>query len=233
MCPVFERLIGADDLGKASHVGHLRFTFSGPRLYSILIEATRPSVVTSTPTNVTFPNGKVTVTSSNHVDIHGYTDERQDGIITPTSIARHAEQFKGYFWARISSAAVVAEHGIVDNRTVHAGLREASGSLLSAYVLFAPAQGKDTVIDVRVGTSLISESTARSHIEAETPPASSLEDTARVVREKWVEKLDRIVVEGASEPQKEVFYTAVFHSLTVSWRSVASERFSHPGAVPQ
>ena len=235
MCPVFERLIGADDLGKASHVGHLRFTFSGPRLYSILIEATRPSVVTSTPTNVTFPNGKVTVTSNNHVDIHGYTDERQDGIITPTSIARHAEQFKGYFWARISSqsrgggaaaAARVAEYGIVNNLTVNSGLREGDGLLLSAYVLFSPAGGEgeeETVIDVRVGTSLISESAARSHIEAETPQASSLEDTARVVRERWVEKLDRIVVEGASEPQKEVFYTAVFHSLTVSAQvSVAS-----------
>ena len=233
----------------ASHVGHLRFTFRGdnssaaPSLYSILIEATRPSVITSTPTNVTFPKGQVTISpssnkessSSSVVDIHGYTNERQDWIITPTSIAPHAEKFKGYFWARISSqsrgggggaAARVAEYGIVNNLTVNSGLREGDGSLLSAYVLFSPAGGEgeeETVIDVRVGTSLISESAARSHIEAETPQASSLEDTARVVRERWVEKLDRIVVEGASESQKEVFYTAVFHSLTVSAQvSVAS-----------
>lgn len=185
-------------------------------------------MITSTPTNVTFPKGKVTISpgpSSSVVDIHGYTDERQDWIITPTSIASHADKFKGYFWARISSesprAAVVAEYGIVNNLTVNSGLREGWGSLLSAYVLFSPTGGEeeeDTVIDVRVGTSLISESTARSHIETETPQASSLEDTARAVREKWVEKLDRIVVEGASDSQREVFHTAVFHSLTVSGR---------------
>ena len=221
---VYVRELGleADGTMTASHVGHLRFTFRGNNSPSILIEATRPSVITSTPTNVTFPYGQVAIsaqpsnTKSAVVDIHGYTDERQDWIITPVSIAPHAETFKGYFWARISvSEAVVAEYGVVNNRTVNAGLREGDGELLSAYVLFSPS-GEETVIDVRVGTSLISESIARSHIEVETPHGSSLEDTARVVREKWIEKLDRIAVEGASEAQKEVFYTAVFHSLTVS-----------------
>lgn len=146
------------------------------------------------------------------MDVFGYTDERQDWIITPTSIKAAADTFKAYFWAQIKTGSRVSEHGIVHNGTVMAWANSNSGALTSAYVLFE--EGGETVIDLRVGTSLISESTAKSHIDAET--RGTLEDTAREVRESWVEKLDRVKIEGATEAQKEVFYTAFFHSLTVS-----------------
>jgi len=171
-------------------------------------------VITSTPTNITFPTGQVHVsqTQEGNVDVFGYTDERQDRIITPTSIKAAADTFKAYFWAQIKAGSGVSEHGIVQNGTVMAWANWNSGALTSAYVLFE--EEGEMVIDVRVGTSLISESTAKSHIDAET--RGTLEDTARGVRESWVEKVDRVKIEGATEAQNEVFYTAFFHSLTVS-----------------
>ncbi|KAM6489360.1 hypothetical protein JOM56_015261 [Amanita muscaria] len=169
-------------LVKSSRVGHLRLTFkpSSPSFApSLLLEVTRPSVITSTPTNITYSNGQVTITppspASNSVwNISGFTDERQDWIITPTSIAENASKFKGYFCAQITTNSSTLDFGINQNGTIYAQALSASGQLLSAYTVFSspPTHGEEEseiVIDVRIGMSLISESTARSHVSSETP----------------------------------------------------------------
>ncbi|PFH47118.1 glycoside hydrolase family 92 protein [Amanita thiersii Skay4041] len=224
-----------------SRVGHLRFTFrpSSPSFVpSVLVEVSRPSVITSDETNVTFPHGQVFI-SPHHGDpvtgphtalleISGFNDERQDSIITPTSIAEHAAKFKGYFSAQFtssssstpsSSSAILHSFGILKNGTNLLGTNANSGALLSAYALFS-GQGNGTekadsevVLEIRVGTSFISDEAARGHISNEAPLSGTLEQTARTVREAWVEKLDRIQIEGATQEQKEVFYTSLFHAL--------------------
>ncbi|TFK70503.1 glycoside hydrolase family 92 protein [Pluteus cervinus] len=205
-----------------SRVGHLRFTFdlttTSNKPY-ILIEASRPSVITSTPTNVTYPTGTITVDPTSN-QVCGYNSERQDWIIAPTSIQQNAKGFKGYFCARFDTP--FSSFGLIQNGTRIENGFSSEGALLLAYVHFdsdkqTTSGGIGTadklVVNVRVGTSFISTEQAARNLDAEIPDGTSLEETARRTRAAWIEKLDLIKIEGASEVQKEVFYTGVFHSL--------------------
>ncbi|RXW16690.1 hypothetical protein EST38_g9162 [Candolleomyces aberdarensis] len=167
------------EMSATSRVGHVQFTFSNPtkgkgkkRPY-ILIEAARPSIITSTPTNVTYPPGYVKFTPSTpqgqprsdeqkeqpQLEVCGYSTERQDSIITPVSGQAAASQFKGYFCARLnfpsawdptstttppsSSSPISYDYGVIQNGTAYPGKQEASGPVLSAYV-FLPDSNKDS-----------------------------------------------------------------------------------------
>jgi len=121
-------------------------------------------------------------------------------------------------------------YGIVQNATSHPGLRVGDGQLLSGYALLPPDEKKETVtVTVRVGTSFISLDQARRNIDAEIPDydtsqgqdtlaagPQTLERTAQITRTAWTERLDRFTLEGATEVQKEVFWTGVAHALQVN-----------------
>lgn len=199
-----------------SRVGHLRFTFNTettPDPY-VLIEASRPSVITSTPTNVTYPDGHVHIDSSRR-QITGYNTERQDWIIDPISVHDAASGFKGYFCARFDRDFAAA--GVLQNNTaLPEDAVAAQGPLVSVYARFALTEGEEheLTVNVRVGVSFISTEQACRNVDNEIPDTMSLEDTARKTRAAWAEKLGRIEVEGAkTEDDLAVFYTAVFHSL--------------------
>jgi putative alpha-1,2-mannosidase len=192
----------------ASRVGHLRFTFNKTSVPYVLLEATRPSVVgSSSPTNLTYPSGTLSIDPSVR-EICGSNPERQDSILGPNK----AEHFAGYFCARFD--APFARFGTVQNGTVRDGEATRNGSVLAGYAMFA----NDTAaVDVRVGVSFISIEQARGNIDNEVPDGTSLEETARSTREAWAEKLDRLTIEGASAENLTTFYTAVFHSLQASY----------------
>lgn len=108
---------------------------------------------------------------------------------------------------------------------MHAGTLEGEGPLLAGYALLPSSHGK-TVVTLRIGTSFISVDQARRNIDEEIPdvPATtssplahpSLERTEAHVRTAWTEKLDRFGLDGATEVQKEVFWTGIAHALQVS-----------------
>ncbi|KAJ7174646.1 glycoside hydrolase family 92 protein [Mycena filopes] len=191
-----------------SRVGHLRFTFPPNSDAYVLLEATRPSVITSTPTNITYPLGSIAIDPARR-EITGSTSERQDWIITPTPTAANASHFRGYFCARFDLP--FASFGVVQNGTEAAGARAGEGALLSAYARFGSAGVRR--VNVRVGVSFISVEQARRNLDAEIADGVALEETARRTRSAWAEKLDRVTLEGASDADKEVFYTGFFHTL--------------------
>ncbi|KAF9010151.1 glycoside hydrolase family 92 protein [Cyathus striatus] len=198
-----------------SRVGHLRFKFSPYLSHTpyLLFEAARPSIITSTPTNITHPEGGIFIPSTQN-EICGFSSERQDHIITPTSTQANASLFKGYFCARFNRPF---KSGIIYNGSVYP-VRKAEGALLSAYAFFEPKEGEsEVVVDVRIGTSFISIVQARNNIDLEIPDSETspptLEATAEKVRAEWVEKLDRVKLEGANDAQKSVFLTGLVHAL--------------------
>ncbi|KAG6836167.1 hypothetical protein H0H93_010715 [Arthromyces matolae] len=68
-----------------SRVGHLRFTFTGNGTTPyILLESSRPSVITSTPTNITYPNGTISILLS-HGKVHEISWEAvwKDATVPP------------------------------------------------------------------------------------------------------------------------------------------------------
>ncbi|KAF8654876.1 hypothetical protein AX16_003337 [Volvariella volvacea WC 439] len=208
-----------------SRVGHLRFTFdSSPSTAAtpyILFEVSRPSILTSTPTNTTYPPGGLTIHPRQNA-LCGWNSERQDWIIAPTSIRDRAAGFKGWFCAKFDQPLEV--YGVRVNETEVDGLVvgdedgiDAEGPLTSVWFKFPQGGEGPFVVNVRVGTSFISDEQALINLDDEIPDGTSIEQTAEGVRKAWIEKLDRIQIEddssGEQEVEKEVFYTGVFHSL--------------------
>ena len=69
-----------------------------------------------------------------------------------------------------------------------------------------------TVVEVKVGISYTSMDNARKNLEAEVG-GSSFEEVRTSSQDKWNEALSHIRVEGGSEDDKTIFYTALYHSL--------------------
>lgn len=172
----------------------------------------------SNTSNVTFPFGTITIDPVAR-EITGSNPERQDFIISPTSTP--AKGFKGYFCARFDKS--FTSWGIANNGTLRNGLTHGNGSMLSGYAIFG---AHTKTVNVRVGVSFISVNQARRNLDKEIADGTSLEDTAKTTRTQWAEKLDRIRIEGASEEEKQVFYTAFFHALQVN--CLVSEPFNVP-----
>ena len=162
------------------------------------------------PTNVTYPHGTIAIDPARR-EITGRNPERQDFIIGPSP----APSFAGYFCARFD--VPFAGFGTAQNGTIDEGASEGEGALLSGFARFAEGT---KVANVRVGVSFISAEQACKNVDNEIPDGTTLEQTAEKTRAEWAEKLDRIEVEGATEEQNVIFYTAVFHTLQVrNWMS--------------
>ena len=159
------------------------------------------------PTNLTYPLGSVTIHPPAR-EITGYNKERQDFIIGPNA----APSFAGYFCARFSESPV--EWGTSSNAdgSIFPGEVTRTGTQVSAYMRF---DKHVRVVDVRIGVSFISAEQARKNLETEIPDGHNLESTALRTRAAWAEKLDRIKMQGASEEERTIFYTAAFHTLQV------------------
>ncbi|VDB92408.1 unnamed protein product [Peniophora sp. CBMAI 1063] len=210
-----------------SRVGHLRFTFQGTATPYVLLEVTRESVVASNTTDLTYPTGAINPSNwtypigTAYVDpirreICGSNPERQDFILGPSP----APSFAGHFCARFD--VPFHGYGTTQDGAVHTGEITREGKLLGAYAAFPPEQ---KVVNVRVGVSFISIDQARKNLDNEIPDGTSLESTAKQTRKAWAEKLNRVEVEGGSEEQREIFYTAIFHALQYPYEQNEGGRY--------
>lgn len=67
-------------------------------------------------------------------------------------------------------------------------------------------------VEVEMGVSFTSIENARLNLEKETA-GRDFEAIRQEAREAWNEDLSRILVEGGTDEQKEVFYTSLYHTL--------------------
>src|SRR5262249_33392249 len=67
-------------------------------------------------------------------------------------------------------------------------------------------------VEVQVGTSFISIEQARANLDAELP-AWNFEATRNELKQIWNAKLGIASVEGATDDQKHIFYTGLYHAL--------------------
>lgn len=109
---------------------------------------------------------------------------------------------------------------MAQNGSISDNVAEGTGTLLSGFARFAPGTKR---ADVRVGVSFISAEQARKNMDKEIPDGMSLERTTAKTRTEWAERLDRVKVEGATQEENEVFYTAIFHTL-----QACTKAFSRP-----
>jgi predicted alpha-1,2-mannosidase len=114
-----------------------------------------------------------------------------------------------YFYARFDPP--FSESGTWSRDEANEGSREAEGRELGAWAGWGDF-GSEQVVEVRVGISLVSDDGARRNLEAEIGDLS-FDQVRQSARDRWNCHLNRVVVEGGSEAERTMFYTALYHSL--------------------
>ncbi len=92
---------------------------------------------------------------------------------------------------------------------IERGSVAAQGERVGAFATFDTR--RDSIVRVKVGVSFISVAKARANLEREVPDWDF--DTVRHQAEAaWEQVLGKILVEGGTDPQRRIFYTALYHS---------------------
>lgn len=135
-------------------------------------------------------------------EIIGYNADRNSAITGPDLAG-----FKGYFVLKFDFE--IAEFGVWngDEKTINA--TEIIGKHVGAWI--RPKQGTTTAL-VKVGSSFISIEQAQENLEHEIPHFD-FERTKEETRQIWEKYLHRIEIEGGTEDQRSIFYSALYHSL--------------------
>jgi len=85
-----------------------------------------------------------------------------------------------------------------------------SGTDIGAFVTFKTSDNEQILI--KVGISYTSISGARNNLNNEIPEWD-FDRIKNDARNTWVKELSRVIIDGATNEQKEIFYTALYHSL--------------------
>lgn len=99
---------------------------------------------------------------------------------------------------------------VSDGKEMDGGAREVSGKSVKALVFYQTKAGE--VVQVKVGLSAVSVENAMKNLETEQP-GWAFEKTAAEARARWDEELSRAMVEGKDDRQRQIFYTALYHTL--------------------
>ena len=89
-------------------------------------------------------------------------------------------------------------------------LREMVGEDIGAYFRYDVAESES--IEVKVGVSYVSIENARMNLSVEQP-GFALDKTAEQASSQWNTLLNRIQVEGGTEDDKTIFYSALYHVM--------------------
>jgi predicted alpha-1,2-mannosidase len=173
------------EMTATEHCAYLRFTFPANASASVVVEASRPGIAGSAHVDATAQ------------EITGYNPDRMDSGLGPMQLPN----FKGYF--------VVQFHKSFSDSGTY-GPASQPGSPTGAYVKFKTTEGE--VVEARVGTSFISIDQARKNLEAEIP-VWNFETVRHALRATWNEKLGRVAIEGATDDQRKIVYTGLYHAL--------------------
>lgn len=161
-----------------------RFTFPKTGPARVIIEASRPGIA-----------GGASVDPQTR-EISGFNPDRMDSNLGPFAL-RH---FKGYFVVQFEKLpTAMRTYGMEDAQ---------AGSSRGAYAEFQPGQ---TVL-VRVGTSFLSIEQARENLRREIPDWN-FEAVQAKLHKQWENKLSRLQIGGATDADKTLLYTAMYHAL--------------------
>jgi len=140
-------------------------------------------------------------------EITGYNPERMSSHLGPG-----LANFKGYFIIQFDRPfkAFGTWNSFRTEPDITRSGKEQYGARMGGYVSFKTI--KDDEVKVKIATSFISIEQARKNLSLEIPDWD-FEKLVNITREVWQEHLSRIQVSGASEDQKSIFYTALFHSM--------------------
>ena len=85
-----------------------------------------------------------------------------------------------------------------------------SGDNIGAFVNFRTSQNE--IIYIKVGISYVSVEGARNNLKTEIPDWD-FDQIRNKAKNNWNKELNKLQVSGGTEDQKQIFYTALYHSL--------------------
>lgn len=174
------------EITATTRCAYLRFTFPASNAAIVMVEASRPGYA-----------GFVTVNPIRH-EITGYNPARTDSNLGPLKLPN----FKGYFVVQFRRS--FSSSGMFGPRA------SIPADSTGAFAQFATHDHE--AIDVRVGTSFLSIEQARKNLEREIP-TWNFDGVRRRTHNQWREKLERVTIEGATNDQRHIVYTALYHAL--------------------
>jgi predicted alpha-1,2-mannosidase len=180
------------ELTASDHCAYMRFTFPKNGAGTVLVEATRPGVA-----------GYVAVDAARK-EITGYNPDRMDAHLTNVKLPN----FRGYFVVRFRQA--FRSQGVYQGVLPVADRTEVTGEAVGAFAQFDTKERP--VVEVQVGTSFISIEQARANLEAELP-TWDFESKRDELKRIWNAKLGIASVEGATDDERHIFYTGLYHAL--------------------
>lgn len=207
------QLDGADsgpikaEIAAASRCGLLRFTFSKSDQARVIIQGINLNPKLGDWVN-DYASRLKTIKGYVHVEpklgeITGYNPDRQSAQYGPK-----LPNFKGYFLIQCDKE--INDWGTWNEKEIHANSLEQFGTRMGAYVGFKTKPGE--VVHIRIGTSFISIDQARKNLEHEIPDWN-FDALVQRTRQAWQKNLSRLEISGATEDQKAIFYTALFHCM--------------------
>ena len=87
--------------------------------------------------------------------------------------------------------------------------RDMAGNDIGYYMTYDCEEGEQ--VEVQVGVSFVSIANARENLDKEQK-GFNFDATAKEAHDQWASTLDKVTVEGGTEAQRRVFYTALYHS---------------------
>ncbi|WP_462249188.1 GH92 family glycosyl hydrolase [Ferruginibacter sp.] len=136
-------------------------------------------------------------------EITGYNPDRMSAQIGPPM-----PNFKGYFVIQFDKP--FSSYGTWSGDTINALSREQYGTRAGAYISFSTKENEK--VQVRIGTSFISIEQARKNMAMEVD-GKNFNQIVTATRNEWQKSLSRIKINGVTEDQKSIFYTAMFHTM--------------------
>ena len=118
---------------------------------------------------------------------------------------------RGY-WKKMRPMTVEAQwDSTAGTRKIYTSyLKEMSGDDIGTWFTFDTREGE--TIEVSIGVSFVSIENARENLEAEQA-GRTFDDLRQAARAAWRNDLSRILVEGGTDDQRTVLYTALNHFL--------------------
>lgn len=118
---------------------------------------------------------------------------------------------RGY-WKKMRPMTIEAQwDSTAGTRKIYTSyLKEMSGDDIGTWFTFDTREGE--TIEVSIGVSFVSIENARENLEAEQA-GRTFDDLRQAARTAWRNDLSRILVEGGTDDQRTVLYTALYHFL--------------------
>ena len=180
------------EMTASDHCAYFRFTFLAQAHGHVFIEAARPGVI-----------GSAQAGGSDN-EISGENNDRMDAHLSRVKLPN----FKGYFIARFRQ--MPSASGVLENGRTLDGTAVTGSDGIGAYATFDTAE--HPVVEMKLCESFISTDSARQSLASEMP-VWDFDQVRQTTRDRWNAVLGKVSLEGASDDERHIFYSAMFHAL--------------------